>query len=105
MDYPWAVPGQRVMCIKTPQRNRAYPGGPPPSMTLPSEGVTYTIRDVAIRPNTRGLYLRLEEIINPPMPGCALESGFLIRCFRPVKQTDISVFKKIAKRIGGKVEA
>ena len=70
-----------------------------PTEALPKLGIIYTIR--AIIP-CRELYgygddaLHVVEIVNPPRPlpsGSRHELGFRISRFRPVRDTNIEIFK------------
>lgn len=81
--------GQRVVCVDDSRYARGHG-----FEVTPVKGSTYTIRDFAERED--GLGVRLIEIVNPEgnyrwRPGLT-ECTFHIRRFRPVRDTDISIF-------------
>ncbi len=92
MDYPWAVPGQKVICT--------IGGGKSTWVTvyeqMPVYKGKYTIRDTFI--DHRGwLSLRFEEIHNRAAQYVegVMEPGFWVVGFKPLKPTSIEVFTKI----------
>lgn len=88
MDYPWAVPGAKVVCIVT---RPAWTSAARSGLGAPQIGNTYTVREVVI---LNGIpRLRFVEIVNPitewkdhPEPA---EAMFSVKCFRPlITQSD-----------------
>ena len=97
MKYPWAIPGRKVICLSDNFPNYAQ------GEVTPVKGLTYTIREVLAF--NAGVGLWLEEIHNKPgnyrHPDTRLllhaEPAFIITSFRPVFNTDISVFTRMLK--------
>jgi hypothetical protein len=63
---------------------------------LPKIGVTYTIRDIYLDPQTKVPALHLNEITNGVLPHINMEVGFAAALFKPI--TDISIFTEMLKR-------
>jgi hypothetical protein len=87
--------GQSVVCVDDEGFKRpAFYG----CETFPVQGNIYTIRQIALFPETEA-GLRLFEIVNEPreyLIGC-VEPYFLARRFRSLQErkTDISIFEKL----------
>lgn len=81
--------GQKVVCV--------YDSIPEPwaSHLIPIKiGNVYRVRDLPISPTGRaGIYL--DGIHNPLHERWGMERGYCPEYFRPVKTTDISIFRKI----------
>lgn len=100
MDYPWAVPGAKVVCVhRKPLWDILIAYG----CTLPKERGVYTVREVY---SYKGLVgVRLDEIMNPNIPfrdaGLA-EPSFGVKYFRPLvtktQEQDIEMFRKIVNQ-------
>lgn len=93
--------GQKVVCVDD---GGFYPnGGPTSGELLPVRSQVYTVRDLV--PNyVRGPSIRLHEIANKPhayidlLDGSPVyECAFACRRFRPVVNTDISIFTAMLK--------
>jgi hypothetical protein len=63
--------------------------------TFPKLGGVYTIRDICDREGVIGLMF--EEIWHAPAMFCVglVEPAFLAKRFRPVRRTNIDIFKKM----------
>jgi hypothetical protein len=87
--------GQKVVCIAGFKRHGFG------LETFPVKDGVYTIRDLCRCGDTLGL--RLEEIINQPMPYAEgrLEAVFGAQFFRPLieRKTDISCFTRILDKV------
>lgn len=103
MNYSWAVPGTKVVCIDERWYD-PFNYTPPADVVFPDKDAVYTIREVVpaselhAPPHVRDkLFLRLVEIVNGPMAGFNKEPAFYIDSFRPLEKrsTDISVFQRI----------
>ncbi len=90
MEYPWAVPGRKVVCVRTEWL--FFKGE-----VTPEIGKTYTIRNVQIYDNR--ICLRFEEIVNRQVyyTTGSDECCFRISCFKPIIKTNISVFTNMLK--------
>lgn len=66
---------------------------PVPPDSAPVKGMVYTVREVCVVPDS-GTGLRLEEVVNWPQQfrDGFVERSFSVDGFRPVVETDISVF-------------
>lgn len=90
--------GQMVVCV-----DGDFRGVHPLDKTLcqfPARGRIYTIRGFLVRPDD-GLGLLLEEIVNPAdyySDGYG-EPAFFAYRFRPVKETNIEIFRKLVAPI------
>lgn len=64
-------------------------------VTLPVEGVTYTVREFDPDLSNGVLCIRLVELVNDPHMWDGLEPSFEASLFRPIveRKTDISVFE------------
>ena len=85
--------GQKVVCVV----EWSEPVVPGSYSDFPRKGCVYTIREllhVGSEPS-----LRLCEIVNPPSFYCNIayhiEAGWVLWAFRPVVETDISIFTKM----------
>jgi hypothetical protein len=88
------MPGQRVVCVDDDFDRRAERISL--GIMLPEKNAVYTIREVLIYLGQT--CVRLEEIVNRPWPPDLVPEGeqaFKASRFRPVIETDISVFKKM----------
>lgn len=99
MDYPWAVPGAKVVCVKEGVNWRRILA--PKMVAWPRVNGVYTIRGVFLYKGVVGM--RMAEIVNPPVQfnhGC-VEPAFGLGCFRPLitktQEQDIEMFRKIAQ--------
>lgn len=84
-----------VVCIKDFTEKNLYVD------SYPKKGYIYTIRDIFPGTDEKSknhVYLRFQEIHNPKLIK-NLETGFISLYFRKVKNTDISVFKKMIVNI------
>lgn len=85
--------GQQVVCMHVWCRaDTAYLRGE----RYPAKGGVYTVREIEL-PTDGEVYLRFEELVNPPRrtpaPGTtSAEVCFAADKFRPVRKTDISIF-------------
>ncbi len=84
---PYVV-GQQVACI----HDGPWKGGWETDR-CPVYGGIYTIREVVPHLDTIGL--TFEEIVNIPCPLGHIECIFQWDNFKPIKKTDISIFKKL----------
>lgn len=94
MEYPWAVPGAKVVCV-----DPSFDGIEPD--VLVNRGI-YTIKDVFLSVGTAGRFAGLSpevvlyEVENPHSSG----GGFAIERFRPLivrsQEQDIALFRRIA---------
>ncbi len=82
--------GQRVVCIARGVWLAARSLG----CTVPVSGQVYTIRDVYVDPYDKvSVGVHLVEVVNPKdYCGRPVEVGWHVHEFRPVRETDISVF-------------
>lgn len=83
--------GQRVVCVNAKRpAGRTYYN----DEVFPVTGGVYTIRSMFIRQKTGALLLRLYEIVNKEgeYDEGFQEAGFNCSRFRPVRDTDISIF-------------
>jgi len=93
--------GQMVVCVKTFDKTKETWRD-----ALPVKGGVYVIRDVFNGSfNPDGLYLRFEEIVNPPRFEYGVEVGFNSSRFRPVKHTSIEQFTAILNQAPERVDA
>jgi hypothetical protein len=84
--------GQRVVCVKRDAWTDALSQLPLEADNFPVFGMVYTVRTIDAAHGN--LYLRFEEIVNAPrnyVNGLD-ECNFWAARFRPVKETDISIF-------------
>lgn len=94
--------GERVVCIN----GRPIGGCPlPVGGVLPTEGHTYTIREII--ETWKGPALLLVEIKNPPEfavdvdgVGRFSEPAFDPRRFRPIRKTNIEIFRTMLLTVG-----
>lgn len=95
-----AFVGQRVVCIvddwNSDQSRRLIEAHP--TFKFAKKGIVYTIREVVPNITRDGLGLRLVEIVNPTLGTSVgpFEPTFQIEAFRPVDETKIDVFRRIA---------
>lgn len=85
--------GTQVVCII-----EHWEAGDPPIIVCPKINQVYTVRDIRVTEEDEvKCGILLEEIKNPVMQWQirACEPHFDIRGFRPVKKTDISMFKSM----------
>lgn len=90
--------GQRVVCIARGDWPRARAEG----LRVPVRGQVYVIRDVYVDPNYDEVGVRLVEVVNPRdmlFNGEPWETGWLADEFRPVRETDISIFTAMLTRV------
>lgn len=101
--------GQKVVCIAKGDwkvsKAEHLAGGQ--SIIVPENGKIYTVRNIYIDPLSGEPGIRLNEIINDKISKWEnftlyLEIGWPPHEFRPVKETDISVFKKLLRPIRDK---
>ncbi len=85
--------GQHVVCIGDRFSNE--PTWRAAIHTFPKLGSIYTIRDICDREGVIGLMF--EEIWHAPALFCVglVEPAFHIRNFRPLRKTNIDIFKKM----------
>jgi hypothetical protein len=109
MKFPWAVPGQKVICIDGDWYNASWPTAHL-DMVMPELNRVYTIRQVIDDPIHRtcsgeSLYFRFVEIVNKEYKDHYGEVAFGIDSFRPIikRQTDISILQKILLSASKKV--
>lgn len=83
-------PGQRVVCIKDIPVTGGYG-----TEKAPVKGKVYTVRDRMFSEHHRAEAIRLVEVTNIPMDyhDGFHECWFACRCFRPVHETNIDIFK------------
>jgi hypothetical protein len=89
--------GQKVVCIARGPYQEFRDLG----FSVPVRGGIYTIREIYIDPLVSLIGVRLEEIRNPhsALFTFPAEPGFCASEFRPVKETDISIFQKLLKPV------
>ncbi|MGA0595647.1 hypothetical protein [Enterovirga sp. CN4-39] len=94
--------GQKVVCVDGDfPRWEAVRANYEP-VEIPRAGVTYTVRELF--DHDGAVYLRLDEIRNPllRLRTGLLEPAFGQRRFRPVVQTDISIFQAMLTKYPSK---
>ncbi len=96
--------GQMVVCINGDFVDKCWRMVP----HMPVKSRIYVLRGVVLgwyRPH--GVYLVVEELINPAIKwsdGTTSEPHFLAARFRPVRTTDISIFRKMVEKLPESVE-
>jgi hypothetical protein len=93
--------GQRVVCVS--DRFSSEPVWRAAVHTFPQIGRIYTIRDICHRVDLVGLLL--EEIWHEPAWFCVgfVEPAFNVKHFRPLRKSDISIFKKMLEPVPGRL--
>ncbi len=106
MECPFFI-GQKVVCIDDVFRDPDWK-----QFTVPIKNQIYTIRDIYIGyfKDETTVAIHLQEIINPFVPSYAVwgcpngEVGFYWKRFRPLRETNIKVFKEILAKCSKELE-
>jgi len=112
MQYPWAVPGQKVVFIGPPKEMADIPTRRLPGEQAPKRNNVYTIRGTTTGLAADGkeyLGIWLKEIINPEVRFTLktkdlVEIAFWAGMFRPLQKTNIDIFLKILRDVPSDVK-
>jgi hypothetical protein len=80
--------GQKVKCIRDDWETQSIPVDLKHFVVnFPKAGVTYHVRTVAV--DREGMWLRLEEVVNPSASPLRQEVDWAAHCFRPLTETEL----------------
>lgn len=103
--------GQKVVCVNDAPDSFVLPGihySEIAALDGLTKGKVYTVRNVVVRPADMSPGIWLEEIYRPPNLGDVLHYGgecpFAAARFRPLVETDISIFQAMLVNLHREVE-